>query len=237
MKKRVKKPGQGFATRVTPGNLQRRFGSALAKPKTRSGRRPESDQASNRTAPSGTGPQIPLERPHLPKRGTQMRKRAHAGTATHTLAGPRKKIRPARDLLIIELSSNRPWQAEVGKEYHTSYFDIPGGAASLQYVDGDGNPGKVGTTKAARTGSGNYRVELTRALPHKYVPPASGRAIAMFRRVRSHHFEFMFFMPGDRDYNIVDRLLSRHNSSRTTIRRGLVPISAAKRAWRACPLA
>jgi hypothetical protein len=123
------------------------------------------------------------------------------------------------EILVRELSSNRPGQADIGTGAFMNFFGYANGSKEvrLQYVDRDDDLGRVHRTPlVVAKVSGNYRIELDAfSAAHTVKGARDQRTILVAARFDSESFRYTLVGVSDPDYEALSRYLGRY-----TLRKG-----------------
>lgn len=107
----------------------------------------------------------------------------------------------------------------------------------LWRLNPDGSVAGIETRPTVSVRSHNYRVELEAASGLAY-PTGNDRPIGAFLRVSVRQFRYVLLMPGDADYEVVERLLTRGAGPRVPnhMRRRVFFRAEVEASWPSSPL-
>jgi hypothetical protein len=118
------------------------------------------------------------------------------------------------DVLIAEVGKGDRWkQANFPKQIMEDYFGVDPLAnehISLVPVNNAGVASPPVDTQVVHVKSVNFRIELTSVSGVAY--PASGKPIAVFRKVSAKNFRYHVYMPGDTSHADLDAFLGANYS-------------------------
>lgn len=164
---------------------------------------------------------------------------APAATAAALNITPLDTLDIGPDLLIKELSSNRPGQADVGKDYLENFFGYEAGKSKrimVQYVSLANIMNPTEEHDLFRNQSKNYRVELGALKDFSYDKAKDdGRIITVVARLAPRSFRYTVVPVTDPEYAIVSHLLGPVSKTNRKMRGKTFALENLAKHWPAAP--
>ncbi|MGR3507146.1 MAG: phospholipase D family protein [Paracoccaceae bacterium] len=163
---------------------------------------------------------------------------ATSSTPTGTAAAPTSVPPGGQEVLVSQIpkGGDRWNQGNFSLEIMKSFFGIDpaiGGTLTLYEIDTAGNVAKTESAHVFQSKSHNYRFALRSVNGRSY--PASGRPIAVFRRLAATEHRYRVLFPGDTGHSALEAFLNANYTGRG-MKRVATTSSSLATVWSSCPV-